>query len=254
MARRKDADKRQLILGEAKRMFAGKGYDATSMAALAKHIGIPVGSLYTYFESKEALLNTIIEEGWNEFFLYLQGGLGSGAADRAAELGAEGGSSGGGSSGGGLSGGGLSGGGALSRLAFLVRKALPELFKDLDLIAILLAQADQSSRLGEKLEQLAFLVDSIIMDFRKAERENAGSGIPNLKTGLAVMLLGSLETMRLIHRAGIDIGMEDVIAFLVLTIEGALGCSLPAICEPGDPLSTTAARSGSPACADAAGG
>ncbi len=227
MARRKDADKRQLILGEAKRMFAGKGYDATSMAALAKHIGIPVGSLYTYFESKEALLNTIIEEGWNEFFLYLQGGLSEG---------------------------GSSEGGALSRLAFLVRKALPELFKDLDLIAILLAQADQSSRLGEKLEQLAFLVDSIIMDFRKAERGNAGSGIPNLKTGLAVMLLGSLETMRLIHRAGIDIGMEDVIAFLVLTIEGALGCSLPAICEPGDPLSTTAARSGSPACADAAGG
>ena len=244
MARRKDADKRQLILGEAKRMFAGKGYDATSMAALAKRIGIPVGSLYTYFESKEALLNTIIEEGWGEFFLYLQGGLGSGSPDRAAESGAEGGSSEVGSS----------GSGALSRLAFLVRKALPELFRDLDLIAILLAQADQSSRLGEKLEQLAFLVDSIIMDFRKAERENAGSGIPNLKTGLAVMLLGSLETMRLIHRAGIDIGMEDVIAFLVLTIEGALGCSLPAICEPGDSLSTTVGRSGSPACADEAGG
>jgi len=238
MARRKDADKRQLILGEAKRMFAGKGYDATSMAALAKHIGIPVGSLYTYFDSKEVLLNTIIEEGWGEFFFYLQGGLGSGSADRAADSGA---------------GGNLSGGGALSRLAFLVRKALPELFKDLDLIAILLAQADQSSRLGEKLEQLAFLIDSIIMDFRKAEGETAGSGIPNLKTGLAVMLLGSLETMRLIHRAGIDIGMEDVIAFLVLTIEGALGCSLPAICEPGGPLSTTVARSGSPACAGAAG-
>jgi len=222
MARRKDADKRQLILGEAKRMFAGKGYDTTSMAALAKHIGIPVGSLYTYFESKEALLDTIIEEGWSEFFLYLQKGL--------------------------------SEGGTLSRLAFLVRKALPELFKDLDLIAILLAQADRSSRLGEKLEELAFLIDSIIMDFRKTEGENAGSGIPNLKTGLAVMLLGSLETMRLIHRAGIDIGMEDVIAFLVLTIEGALGCSLPAICEPGDSLSATAALSGPPACADAAGG
>ncbi len=232
MARRKDADKRQLILGEAKRMFAGGGYDATSMAALAEHIGISVGSLYTYFESKESLLNSIIEEGWSEFFLYLQRGLSEG----------------------GLSGSGSSGSGALFRLAFLVRKALPELFKDLDLIAILLAQADQSSRLGDKLEQLAFLVDSIIKDFRKAEGENAGPGIPNLKTGLAVMLLGSLETMRLIHRAGIDIGMEEVTAFLVLTIEGALGCSLPAICEPGDSLSITAARSGSPACADAAGG
>jgi AcrR family transcriptional regulator len=202
------------------------------MAALAKHIGIPVGSLYTYFESKEALLNTIIEEGWSEFYLYLRGGLSEGGSpgDRS------------------------SGRDALSRLAFLVRKALPELFKDLDLIAILLAQADQSSRLSEKLEQLAFLIDSIIMDFRKDLGENAGSGIPNLKTGLAVMLLGSLETMRLIHRAGISIGMEDVIAFLILTIEGALGCSLPAICEPGDSPSTTVARSDSPACADAAGG
>lgn len=227
MARPKDSDKRQLILGEAKRMFAGKGYEATSVAALANHIGIPVGSLYTYFESKEALLNTIIEEGWTEFFLYLKGGLSKG---------------------------GFSGDDALSRLAFLARKALPELFKDLDLIAILLAQADQSSRLGEKLEQLASLVDSIILDFRKAQGKNAGEGIPNLKTGLAVMLLGSLETMRLIHRAGIDIGMEEVIAFLVLTIEGALGCSLPAIFGSGDPLSTAAAPSGSPACAEASGG
>ncbi|HWR10216.1 MAG TPA: TetR/AcrR family transcriptional regulator [Rectinemataceae bacterium] len=251
MARQKDADKRQLILGEAKRMFAGKGYDGTSMAALATAISIPVGSLYTYFDSKEGLLNTIIEEGWREFSRYLEEGLSAVA--------------------------GVAGTVALPRLAFLVRKAFPELFKDLDLIAILLAQADRSSRLGEKLEYLASLIASIIMDSRGAEGESAGVAdgeamggatgeamggatrgaaatiLPNLRAGLSVMLLGSLETMRLIHRAGIAVEADEVIAFLVLTIEGALGCSLPPICEPGDPPSTTVARSGSLACAEAAG-
>jgi len=67
MARPKDADKRQLILAEAKKMFAERGYERSSMGALAARIGIPVGSLYTYFPSTEALLGVSVEEGWSEF-------------------------------------------------------------------------------------------------------------------------------------------------------------------------------------------
>ena len=208
MARRKDADKRQLILGEAKRMFADGGYDGTSMGGLAGRIGIPVGSLYTYFDSKEVLLNTIIEEGWNDFSRYLERGLsgGEGGLDREPPL---------------------------SRLAFLVRRALPELFDDIDLIAILLAQADSGSRLGEKLEHMATLITSIIADYRKRGGEIVAMEIPTLRAGLAVMLLGSLESIRLIHRTGIDLAAGDVIAFLVSTVEGALGCSLPDVGERG---------------------
>jgi AcrR family transcriptional regulator len=209
MARQKDADKRQLIMGESKRMFADKGYDGTSMGGLARRIGIPVGSLYTYFDSKEVLLNTIIEEGWDDFAHYLEAGL----ADQEAAGTVP----------------GVPPDAALLKLAFLVRGALPQLFEDLDLIAILLAQADRTSHLKEKLEYLASLIASIIMDYRDEGGNIVFMGIPTLKAGLAIMLLGSLESMRLIHRAGIDIEAVDVIAFLVSTVEGALGCSLPGV-------------------------
>lgn len=200
MSRKKDADKRQLILGEAKRMFASKGYEGTSMGGLAAELGISVGSLYTYFNSKETLMNTIIEEGWDEFARFLEEGFARYPRSSPDA--------------------------ALLKLAFLVRSALPALFKDLDLIAILLAQADSSSRLKEKLEYLASLIGAIILEQRG--RGSVPIELPTLKVGLAVMLLGSLETLRLIHRASIDIAADDVIAFLVLTIEGALGCSLSA--------------------------
>ena len=208
MSRKKDADKRQLILVEAKRMFASNGYAGTSMNGLAKKLGISVGSLYTYFDSKETLMNTIIEEGWNEFAGYLEKGLVSDAgpaipADADASL---------------------------SKLAFLLRNALPALFKDLDLIAILLAQADSTSHLKEKLEYLASLIAAIILD--QNGKRIAPVKLTTLKAGLAVMLLGSLETLRLIHRAGIDIEADDVIAFLVSSVEGALGCSLPGAFVP----------------------
>jgi len=203
MSRKKDADKRHLIVVEAKRMFASKGYEGTSMNGLAKKLGISVGSLYTYFDSKETLMNTIIEEGWSEFAGYLEKGLEGNVAPgipATAEA-------------------------SLSKLSFLVRNALPALFKDLDLIAILLAQADSTSHLKEKLEYLASLIAAIILD--QGAKGIAPLKLSTLKAGLAVMLLGSLETLRLIHRAGIDIEAGDVIAFLVSSVEGALGCSLP---------------------------
>ena len=137
MARPKDADKRQLILAKAKRLFAERGYERSSMSALASFIGIPVGSLYTYFPSKEALLGVIIEEGWSEFSSYLQEGLGQSPASRGA---------------------------GLAKLAFLIRRALPALFKDMDLIAILLGQAGSATRLKEKLDFLASLIASIIAE------------------------------------------------------------------------------------------
>lgn len=75
MARRKDAEKRRRILDEAKRVFAQAGFDRTSMGTVAERVGIPVGSLYTYFDSKETLLGAIIEEGWAEFATSLETGL-----------------------------------------------------------------------------------------------------------------------------------------------------------------------------------
>lgn len=210
MARRKDAEKRRRILDEAKRVFAQAGFDRTSMGTVAERVGIPVGSLYTYFDSKETLLGAIIEEGWAEFATSLETGLE--AADASVPVDAR-----------------EPAGNALGKLSFLVLRAFPALLNDADLIAILLAQADRSSLLAEKLERLAAIIAAIIAEYRGSKEPGGESvaAVPGLKAGIAVMLLGSLETVRLIRRAGVGLAVSDVSAFLASTVEAALGCSLP---------------------------
>jgi AcrR family transcriptional regulator len=44
-------------------LYASKGYSNCSISQLAAHAGISKGLLYNYFDSKEALLMAIIEEG-----------------------------------------------------------------------------------------------------------------------------------------------------------------------------------------------
>ena len=56
------ADKRKLIIDTAVRLFADKGYHATSISMIAKEAGMSKGLMYNYFESKEALLRAIMEE------------------------------------------------------------------------------------------------------------------------------------------------------------------------------------------------
>jgi AcrR family transcriptional regulator len=216
MARRKDAEKRRRILDEAKRIFAEAGFDRTSMGTVAERVGIPVGSLYTYFDSKETLLGAIIEEGWAEFAASLETGLQETGARVPADAGVP-------------AGPGVPAGNALDKLSFLVLRAFPALLNDADLIAILLAQADRSSLLAEKLERLAAIIAAIIAEYRGSKEPGGGSiaAVPGLKAGIAVMLLGSLETVRLIRRAGVGLAVGDVSAFLASTVEAALGCSLP---------------------------
>ena len=68
MAREKDETKRSAILAAAKRLFAKQGFHGTSISDLARETDLPVGSIYTYFENKEALIRIVVEEGWGEFF------------------------------------------------------------------------------------------------------------------------------------------------------------------------------------------
>lgn len=227
MSRRKDEDKRQAIVSEAKRLFALNGYATTSMGEVAEAIGIPVGSLYTYFESKDALLETILEEGWMEFRHSLESGMtqvlermsvalppSAAAGDGAPPLDA----------------GSPRPDSGLLKLSYMVRVALPRLFDDLELISILLTQYPGITRLEEKLDFLAGAIEAITMECVCAGRDSGEAprlDTELLKPGLAVMLLGSLEVMRLAHRKRIDVTSESVISFLVKTVEAALGCSLP---------------------------
>ena len=54
--------RRQDILDTALKVFAEETYNGTSVSRIAKEAGISKGLMYNYFESKEALLHTLLDE------------------------------------------------------------------------------------------------------------------------------------------------------------------------------------------------
>lgn len=63
----KDAvERKQEILDVAERLFSTKGYDATSTNDILKEIGIARGTLYYHFQSKEEILDAMIERMGNQ--------------------------------------------------------------------------------------------------------------------------------------------------------------------------------------------
>ncbi|MGI9601849.1 MAG: TetR/AcrR family transcriptional regulator [Acidimicrobiales bacterium] len=50
----------QLILAAARRQFSAQGYDATSVAGIAREVGVVEGAVYRHFSSKRDLLQSVI--------------------------------------------------------------------------------------------------------------------------------------------------------------------------------------------------
>jgi AcrR family transcriptional regulator len=57
-----ESAKRKQILDGARRIFFGRGFDATSMGEIAREAKVSKGTLYVYFDSKEALFSALIQE------------------------------------------------------------------------------------------------------------------------------------------------------------------------------------------------
>jgi AcrR family transcriptional regulator len=53
-------DVRRKLLGQATEMFATKGYDSFSIAALCREIGVANGTFYSYFENKDAIFAAVV--------------------------------------------------------------------------------------------------------------------------------------------------------------------------------------------------
>ena len=67
MAGRRDgAETRALVRRIALRLFTEQGYEATSLRQIADELGINKASLYYYFDSKEAILQSVFEERGTE--------------------------------------------------------------------------------------------------------------------------------------------------------------------------------------------
>ena len=53
-------------MAAALELFARDGFGSTSIKAVAKRAGVSPALIYTYFESKDALLRAIFEEGFED--------------------------------------------------------------------------------------------------------------------------------------------------------------------------------------------
>ena len=59
----KRQESKNLLVNTALRLFAEKGYDATSIRNISTEAGVSLGLMYNYFDSKEDLLQEIFRRG-----------------------------------------------------------------------------------------------------------------------------------------------------------------------------------------------
>jgi AcrR family transcriptional regulator len=192
MAREKDENKRIAVLQTSKLLFSSKGFVNTSIADIVRETGMSVGTIYTYFKSKDEIVRAIVEEGWSSLYSRIETAVAGAQSSQAG-------------------------------LELLVETFLPELLQDLPLINILLSEAIDYTRLEEKVEKLTDLMSSLL----KADRPGA-SGWPGvsrqmLRTGLIVVFLGVLNAVRIVRRSSLGIRTEDIIAFVDHLARGSLG-------------------------------
>src|ERR1700685_1843568 len=62
MARPKSEDKRNAILDAATRLFAERGLAAAPTSEISKRAGVAEGTLFTYFRTKDELINSLYRE------------------------------------------------------------------------------------------------------------------------------------------------------------------------------------------------
>ncbi len=187
MPREKDIEKRLSILNESKRLFAAKGFHATSVSDIAEAVELPIGSIYTYFKNKDDIIQSIIEEGWEAFRESMTSAIGN-EADPG------------------------------KRIGLIIDVFLPELFKDVDFISIFLTEAPRVGRLREKIDFLSSLIVSQIRQIAERSGRVLEFDEKEAMAALLIFFLGSMNSVRLIHEAGLPLCEEDILRFIRSTV------------------------------------
>lgn len=65
-ARRRQQRNRLALMDAARRLFAGRGFDATTIADIAEGADLGFGTFYLYFPSKDAILEAVLDDGMDE--------------------------------------------------------------------------------------------------------------------------------------------------------------------------------------------
>jgi AcrR family transcriptional regulator len=195
MARALSIEKRITIVETAKRLFAERGFAATSVADIARTAELPVGSIYTYFSSKEGLIRAIVDEGWADFRGRLQESF---ATTESPE----------------------------EMFRLLLDTFLPELLADLDFITILLTEGIVYTRIEKKAQELGVLISSIFAPIISQAPSLKDFTPTDMEAALLVYFLGVLGAVRIAKAANLSITSSDVLAFLRLSIRNGLGVAI----------------------------
>ncbi len=195
MARAKDENKRATILQSSKMLFAQKGFFNTSISDIVRETGFPVGSIYTYFKSKDEIVRVIVEEGWSDLHTRLKEALSSGISPE-------------------------------SKLKVLIERFLPELLNDLELINILLAEAIDYTKIEEKIEQLTNMIFSIIKTLSQKKESFREFTKTTMQAGLMVYFLGILNAVKISRSTSIGIRVSDIMNFVKISIENSMDIKL----------------------------
>jgi AcrR family transcriptional regulator len=191
MARNRDENKRSAILQASKSLFSQKGFFATSISDIVRETDMTVGTIYTYFKSKDEIVRVIVEEGWKELYGRIKEGF---AEARAPE----------------------------EQVRVIMERVIPSILADADFISILLSEAVTYTHLEGKLEQITDLVYPLVLSVLGGRRRK-GFSRDTLRTALVVIVLGIMSTVRVARRSSLGIGERDVLAFVKTLVRESLG-------------------------------
>jgi AcrR family transcriptional regulator len=191
MARSRDENKRTAILQASKMLFAQKGFLGTSISDIVRETGMMVGTIYTYFKSKEEIVRVIVEEGWQELYGRIEKDLAEARRPR-------------------------------QQVKALIESVMPGILADVDFVSILLSEAATYTHLQDKLETFTDLVYSLVRSI-PGRRSRTTFSRDMLRTALVVILLGTMNTVRIARVSSLGIGDRDVVAFVRTLARESLG-------------------------------
>jgi AcrR family transcriptional regulator len=195
VARVRDEQKREKILQTARVLFSQHGYSNTSISHIVQETGMPVGTIYTYFERKEDIIRTIIDVGWDEVKSTLED------LTKSQRTGQE-------------------------KLKLIIDEVLPEILTNIDFINILLTEAIEFTKMDEKMEKITDIIFSIIREIPGAKEATKNLSRRMLQTSIVVVFLGILNTANLAKTGKSSIDIPDILAFLKHIVAQSLGVTI----------------------------
>ncbi len=188
MARMKDNSKRSVILEASKMLFSHNGFYNTSISDIARETGLPIGSIYTYFRSKDQIISTIIEDGWEMIYGRLKDLMASAKTP-------------------------------LQKIQSIIDDFFPILLDDIDFINIILTETVTLTKIEDKAEKLTALIGELLSALPGTTNPAAAMSRKEVEIALMVYLLGILSATRLSRSSSLGLKKDDITQFLKSSLE-----------------------------------